>query len=72
MLMNSKLPVDVLKNIWELSDVDKDGYLDRDEFCVVSSTQSKRQNKYLTLVYNYKEANILVFQIFFFSLPTDG
>ncbi|CAC5399125.1 EPS15 [Mytilus coruscus] len=34
MLMNSKLPVDVLKNIWELSDVDKDGYLDRDEFCV--------------------------------------
>jgi epidermal growth factor receptor substrate 15 len=35
MLMNSKLPVDVLGNIWELSDVDKDGFLDRDEFFVV-------------------------------------
>ncbi|XP_060559430.1 epidermal growth factor receptor substrate 15-like 1 isoform X2 [Ruditapes philippinarum] len=33
-LMNSKLPVDVLGRIWELSDIDKDGYLDRDEFAL--------------------------------------
>jgi hypothetical protein len=35
-LMNSKLPVDVLGRIWELSDIDKDGYLDRDEFALVT------------------------------------
>ena len=33
--MNSKLPVEVLGRIWDLSDVDKDGFLDRDEFAVV-------------------------------------
>ncbi|XP_052775791.1 epidermal growth factor receptor substrate 15-like 1 isoform X2 [Mya arenaria] len=33
-LMNSKLPVDILGRIWELSDIDKDGYLDRDEFAL--------------------------------------
>ncbi|XP_041476272.1 epidermal growth factor receptor substrate 15-like 1 isoform X1 [Lytechinus variegatus] len=32
--MNSKLPVDVLSRIWDLSDIDKDGLLDRDEFSV--------------------------------------
>ncbi|XP_071510092.1 uncharacterized protein [Diadema antillarum] len=32
--MNSKLPVDVLSRIWDLSDIDKDGLLDRDEFAV--------------------------------------
>ncbi|GAA6104030.1 epidermal growth factor receptor substrate 15-like 1 isoform X1 [Tachysurus ichikawai] len=35
-LMNSKLPVDVLGKVWDLSDIDKDGHLDRDEFAVVS------------------------------------
>ena len=35
--MNSKLPVDVLGKIWDLSDIDKDGFLDRDEFAVVSN-----------------------------------
>lgn len=34
-LMNSKLPVDVLGQVWELSDIDKDGSLDREEFYVV-------------------------------------
>lgn len=39
-LLNSKLPTDVLGRIWDLSDIDKDGYLDKDEFAVVSgSTQ---------------------------------
>ncbi|KAE8632511.1 hypothetical protein XENTR_v10001560 [Xenopus tropicalis] len=33
-LMNSKLPLDVLGRVWELSDIDKDGHLDRDEFAV--------------------------------------
>ncbi|KAG5848031.1 hypothetical protein ANANG_G00132530 [Anguilla anguilla] len=33
-LMNSKLPLDVLGRIWDLSDIDKDGHLDKDEFAV--------------------------------------
>ncbi|XP_043942018.1 epidermal growth factor receptor substrate 15 isoform X2 [Protopterus annectens] len=33
-LINSKLPVDVLGRVWELSDIDRDGFLDRDEFAV--------------------------------------
>ncbi|XP_054067610.1 epidermal growth factor receptor substrate 15 isoform X4 [Rissa tridactyla] len=33
-LLNSKLPVDILGRVWELSDIDRDGMLDRDEFAV--------------------------------------
>ncbi|XP_073787874.1 epidermal growth factor receptor substrate 15-like 1 isoform X3 [Danio rerio] len=33
-LMNSNLPLDVLGKIWDLSDIDKDGSLDKDEFSV--------------------------------------
>lgn len=36
--MNSKLNVEVLGKIWDLSDIDKDGFLDRDEFCLVCNT----------------------------------
>ena len=35
-LLNSKLSLDILRKVWELSDIDKDGYLDREEFSVVS------------------------------------
>ena len=35
-MMASKLPVDALGKIWTLSDIDKDGHLDADEFAVVS------------------------------------
>nr|XP_034972875.1 epidermal growth factor receptor substrate 15-like 1 isoform X2 [Zootoca vivipara] len=33
-LLNSKLPLDILGRVWDLSDIDKDGHLDRDEFAV--------------------------------------
>lgn len=31
-LLNSKLPTEMLGHVWELSDIDKDGFLDREEF----------------------------------------
>ncbi|XP_051554834.1 epidermal growth factor receptor substrate 15-like 1 isoform X3 [Myxocyprinus asiaticus] len=33
-LINSNLPLDVLGKIWDVSDIDKDGHLDKDEFAV--------------------------------------
>ena len=39
--MNSKLPVDVLGRVWDHSDIDKDGFLDSEEFAVVSNIKFK-------------------------------
>jgi len=33
-LERSQLPVDVLRQVWNLSDIDRDGALDADEFAV--------------------------------------
>ena len=33
-LIKSKLPNNVLSKIWKLSDVDTDGFLDQEEFCL--------------------------------------
>lgn len=33
-LIKSKLPNSVLSKVWKLSDVDADGFLDSDEFCL--------------------------------------
>lgn len=34
-MINSKLPVNVLTHIWDLSDIDQDGCLDKEEFILV-------------------------------------
>jgi len=54
--MNSKLPVDVLGRIWELSDIDDDGFLDCDEFVLVSDAVFSHSS-----VYNVQFIHICVF-----------
>lgn len=55
-LMESKLPLDVLSKIWDLADQDKDGSLDKHEFLVVS---------YLLTVYDFHYV-LIFFGGFFF------
>ena len=33
-MMSSKLPTETLGKVWDLSDIDRDGFLDRYEFTV--------------------------------------
>lgn len=50
-LMDSKLPLDVLSKIWDLADQDKDGSLDKHEFIVVSLHGNHRIRNGYTLTY---------------------
>mmetsp|Transcript_22227 Transcript_22227/g.44582 ORF Transcript_22227/g.44582 Transcript_22227/m.44582 type:complete len:95 (+) Transcript_22227:1677-1961(+) len=57
MLMKSGLPVEQLRDIWRLSDIDRDGKLDADEFTVamflIDSLRRKRMTQLpQTLPYN--------------------
>lgn len=42
--MQSGLPTDQLAQIWRLSDFDKDGYMDTDEFCITMHLIKAVQN----------------------------
>lgn len=53
-LMDSKLPLDVLSKIWDLADQDRDGSLDKHEFIVVS-------------IHSHTILNILYFLFVIFS-----
>ncbi|KAG1472114.1 hypothetical protein G6F56_001731 [Rhizopus delemar] len=44
LLMQSGLPTDQLAQIWRLSDFDKDGYMDTDEFCITMHLIKAVQN----------------------------
>lgn len=41
--MKSKLPNSVLARVWQLSDVDRDGDLDRDEFALANYLVNLKQ-----------------------------
>ena len=51
-MMGSKLPMPILGKIWDLSDVDRDGCLDRYEFTVAMHLVSKKS---LKAVFIYKK-----------------
>lgn len=68
-MMNSKLPNDILGKIWDLSDMDKDGSLDRAEFSIVSASFIRKS---YSATYSYKchGACHIVSDLCFFYLCT--
>ena len=53
-MMKSKLPVDILTKVWDLSDVDQDGFLNLKEFilvCVPSPARHNNDSQQLFLVF---------------------
>lgn len=60
-LMNSKLPVDILGKIWELSDLDQDGNLDREEFLIAMQLVTK--SKEGTIIPDNLPPSLLPFKV---------
>lgn len=60
-LINSALPVDVLGKIWELSDLDQDGNLDREEFLI--SMQLVQKAKEGTVLPDQLPPSLLPFKV---------
>lgn len=50
-MLNSKLPMEILGKIWDLADMDKDGSLDRVEFSIVSTLHCTIKN--IAILYQY-------------------
>jgi epidermal growth factor receptor substrate 15 len=66
--MNSGLPVDVLGRIWELSDLDQDGQLDRDEFLIALQLINKAKEG--NTIPDQLPPSLLPFKVRHSSLPT--
>lgn len=66
--MNSGLPVDVLGRIWELSDLDQDGQLDRDEFLIALQLINKAKEG--STIPEQLPPSLLPFKVRHSSLPT--
>lgn len=69
-LMNTGLPVDVLGKIWELSDLDQDGQLDRDEFLIALQLINKA--KVGQIIPDQLPPSLLPFKVRHSSIPNIG
>lgn len=54
-MMNSKLPVDILTKVWDLSDIDQDGFLNMKEFILVSISDHNA-NSFTDCTFNFSHA----------------
>jgi epidermal growth factor receptor substrate 15 len=69
-LMNTGLPVDVLGKIWELSDLDQDGQLDRDEFLIALQLINKAKEG--QTIPDQLPPSLLPFKVRHSSIPNIG